>query len=79
MDANDTQRFPPEALIWADPERMSGAPCFQGTRVPVESLFVNLEGGVSLDEWLDAFPGVSREQAIAVLEYARQSLLEKVA
>jgi len=58
---------------------MSGAPCFRDTRVPVESLFVNLEGGVSLDEWLDAFPGVSREHAIAVLEHARQSLLEKAA
>jgi len=66
-------------LIWVNPERMSGAPCFYGTRLPVNSLFENLEGGVSIDEWLDAFPSVTREQAIAVLEYARNRMLEPVA
>src|SRR5437870_5567105 len=66
-------------LIWINPERMSGAPCFYGTRLPVSSLFENLEGGVSIDEWLDAFPSVTREQAIAVLEYARNRMLDPVA
>lgn len=66
-------------LIWINPERMSGEPCFYGSRLPVSSLFENLEGGVSLDEWLDAFPSVTREQAIAVLEYARSRMLEPVA
>jgi len=66
-------------LIWINPERMSGAPCFYGTRLPVSSLFENLEDGVSIDEWLDAFPSVTREQAIAVLEYARNRMLEPVA
>src|SRR2546422_2783911 len=66
-------------LIWINPERMSGAPCFYGTRLPVSSLFENLEGGVSINEWLDAFPSVTREQAIAVLEYARNRMLEPVA
>lgn len=79
MSADKKTTLPPEVPIWIDPDRMSGAPCFRDTRVPVESLFVNLEGGVSLDEWLDAFPTVSRTQAVAVLEYARQSLLEKAA
>ena len=66
-------------LIWINPERVSGAPCFYKTRLPIESLFVNLEGGVSLDEYVDAFPPVTREQAVAVLEYARKSLLEHAA
>ena len=65
-------------LIWINPERMSGAPCFYGTRLPVSSLFENLEDGVSIDEWLDTFPSVTREQAIAVLEYARNRMLEPV-
>ena len=66
-------------LIWINPERMGGAPCFYGTRLPVNSLFGNLETGTSIDEWLDAFPSVTREQAIAVLEYARSRMLEPVA
>jgi uncharacterized protein (DUF433 family) len=66
-------------LIWINPERMSGAACFYGTRLPVSSLFENLEDGVNIDEWLDAFPSVTREQAIAVLEYARNRMLEPVA
>ena len=66
-------------LIWVNPERMGGAPCFCGTRLPVSSLFENLEAGVSIDEWLDAFPSVTREQAVAVLEYARNRMLEPVA
>lgn len=66
-------------LIWKNPERMSGAPCFYGRRLPVSSLFENLEDGVSIDEWLDAFLSVTREQAIAVLEYARNRMLEPVA
>jgi uncharacterized protein (DUF433 family) len=68
--------FPPEVPIWIDPERMSGAPCFRGTRVPIDSLFTNLESGLSLAEYLDCFPDVQREQAIAVLEYARKVTLK---
>ena len=62
-------------LIWINPGRMSGAPCFYKTRLPVDSLFDNLEDGVSLDEWLEAFPIVSREQALTVLEFAKNSML----
>ena len=68
--------FPPNVPIWVDPDRMSGAPCFEGTRVPVDSLFTNLEGGLSLDEYLDCFPDVTREQVIAVLDYARRTALQ---
>ena len=69
-------QFPPEVPIWVDPERLSGAPCFTGTRVPVDSLFNNLESGLNLDEYLDCFPDVTREQAVAVLEYAHKTALQ---
>ena len=65
--------------ITIDPGIMSGEPVFSGTRVPVESLFTNLEGGVSLDEYLDAFPDVKRAQAQAVLEYAYRSVIKAAA
>ena len=58
-----------------DPERVSGAWVFRGTRVPVSSLFENLEGGATLDQFLAWFPGVARAQAEAVLEHAARSLL----
>jgi uncharacterized protein (DUF433 family) len=57
-----------------DPGIMSGALCFKGTRVPVQSLFDYLEGSSSLEEFLDDFPSVSREAAIAVLEVAKERL-----
>jgi uncharacterized protein (DUF433 family) len=57
-----------------NPEIMSGALCFKGTRVPVQSLFDYLEGSSSLEEFLDDFPSVSREAAIAVLEVAKERL-----
>jgi uncharacterized protein (DUF433 family) len=66
--------WPPELPVWSDPERLSGRLCFKGTRVPVDALFANLEQGLNLDEFLDEFQGVSRENAIAVLEYARRML-----
>jgi len=53
---------------------MSGTPVFAGTRVPVQNLFDYMEGGDDLDEFLDDFPSVSKEAAVAVLEMARQSL-----
>lgn len=57
-----------------DPEIMSGALCFTGTRVPVQSLFDYLEGSSSLEDFLEDFPSVSREAAIAVLEVAKERL-----
>ena len=76
MKAAPTYHFPPDVPIWVDPERLSGAPCFKGTRVPVDSLFKNLESGLSLDEYLDCFPDVTREQVVAVLEYAHKAALQ---
>ena len=57
-----------------NPERLSGAWVFRGTRVPVSALFENLEGGATLDQFLGWFPGVTRAQAEAVLEHAARSL-----
>ena len=62
-------------LVHSDPEIMSGEPVFVGTRVPVQSLFDWLEGGDSLDYWLQNFPSVKREHALAVLEMARESIM----
>ena len=57
-----------------DPDIMSGALCFKGTRVQVQSLFDYLEGNSSLEEFLKDFPTVSREAAVAVLEVAKERL-----
>ena len=57
-----------------DPERVSGAWLFRGTRVPVTALFQNLEDGVQLAEFVELFPGVTLDQARSVLEHASQSL-----
>ena len=56
------------------PERVSGAWVFRGTRVPVRALFENLEEGASINDFLQWFPGVTREQAVAVLTHAEHSL-----
>lgn len=56
------------------PEKVSGAWVFRGTRVPVQALFTNLEDGARVDDFLEWFPGVAREQAEAVLKHAEQSL-----
>jgi uncharacterized protein (DUF433 family) len=65
-------------IVHSDPEILSGTPVFVGSRVPVQSLFDYLEGGETLDEFLDQFPPVKREQALAVLEVARMALLASV-
>ncbi len=57
-----------------DPEKVSGSWVFRGTRVPVVALFENLEGGASVEDFLSWFPGVTREQVEAVLEYTIESL-----
>ena len=57
-----------------DPEKLSGAWAFRGTRVPVSALFENLESGATLDQFLAWFPGVTRSQAESVLEHAARSL-----
>ncbi len=61
-------------LVSIDPEVMSGALCFAGTRVPVKNLFDYIEGSSTLEEFLEDFPSVSRKRAVAVLEAARSGL-----
>ena len=60
--------------ITVDPEIVSGTPVFAGTRVPVEALLENVAAGVTLDEFLDNFPTVSRDQVLAVLTFSNQTL-----
>lgn len=60
------------------PQRVSGAWLFRGTRVPVSALFTNIESGATVDEFIEWFPGVSREQVNLVLEHAARSLAEPV-
>jgi uncharacterized protein (DUF433 family) len=62
-------------VVQSNPDILGGTPVFVGTRVPVQSLFDHLEGGDTLDEFLHQFPSVKREQAIAALDLARDSLL----
>ncbi|MDZ8258119.1 DUF433 domain-containing protein [Nostoc sp. ChiQUE01b] len=61
-------------VVHSDPDILAGTPVFIGTRVPIKTLLDYLEAGDSLDEFLDHFPSVSREQAIATLELAKEML-----
>jgi uncharacterized protein (DUF433 family) len=67
-----------ELVIVANSEIMSGTPCFRGTRVPFKNLIDYLEGGHSLDEFLQQFPTVTREMAVQALEEAKESLLARI-
>ena len=67
------------SVFHSDPETMGGTPVFVGTRVPVRTLIDYLEGGYSLADFLDSFPTVRREQAVAFLEQATRALLEGAA
>lgn len=61
-------------VVHTDPEILAGEPVFVGTRVPLRNLFDYLEAGDSLETFLDAFPDVTREQAVAALELAREAM-----
>ena len=66
-----------ESVIAQDPEILSGQPVFRGTRVPFQALLDYLEGGDTLDEFLEQYPGVTRKQAIAALEEAKALVLAR--
>ena len=70
MDEAELRQLP----ISIDPEVMSGVPVFRGTRVPVDTLIENLEAGLTLDEFLDNFPTVRRDQAVQLLEHWKRTL-----
>ena len=63
-----------ESVVHSDPEILGGTPVFHGTRVPLRNLIDYLKRGHSLDEFLDSFPSVSRQQAVAALEAAHEAL-----
>jgi uncharacterized protein (DUF433 family) len=65
----------PSSVIHSDPDILGGTPVFVGTRVPVRTLLDYLEAGDSLDDFLEDFPSVSREQAVAALQLAKQMLV----
>lgn len=66
-------------VIEINPEKLSGTPVFAGTRVPIQNLFDYIEGGDTIEDFLDGFPPVSREEAIDVLELAKKSRLKETA
>ncbi len=69
--------LPANGVIVKNPEILGGTPVFRGTRVPVQALFDYLEGGETIEDFLDGFPTVSRESAVAALEEAKHLLLAR--
>lgn len=65
-------------VVHSDPEIMGGTPVFVNTRVPLQNLIDYLEGGESVEDFLEAFPAVKREQAVAVIEAGKLKILETV-
>jgi len=75
MAYNSTMREFEHNLVEIDPEKLGGTPVFRGTRVPIQNLFDSLESGESVEQFLDQFPTVEREQVMAVLEESMERLL----
>jgi len=69
----------PREIVHSDPEILGGTPVFVGTRVPVDALIDFLEGGETIEDFLENYPGVSREQVFAFLEQASRALLAEIA
>ena len=69
--------YPAEVIV-KDPEILNGMPVFRGTRVPFKNLLDYLEGGHTLDNFLDEFPSVTRDEAIAALEHAKELVIAQV-
>ena len=67
-----------KGIVHSDPEIMGGTPVFVGTRVPLQNLVDYLEGDASIEDFLDGFPTVKREQAIAVIEAGKLAVLESI-
>ena len=67
-----------QAIVSCTPEVMGGAPVFAGTRVPVQTLLDYLEAGETIDDFLEGFPSVTRDQAVGFLEEAKDRLVESI-
>jgi uncharacterized protein (DUF433 family) len=79
LEGDKIQRgHPLFGLIWINPERVSGTPCFYASRVPVKTLFDCFASGETLEDFLDGFYGVTREQALGVLQLAASGLLAEL-
>jgi uncharacterized protein (DUF433 family) len=74
MEAEGSEMTNRAVVVHSNPEILGGTPVFIGTRVPLRNLIDYLEKGHTLDEFLDAFPSVSRQQAVAALEAAHEAL-----
>ena len=74
MTAEQKNRL--DEAIWVSPLRLSGTPCFRGSRVPVQSLIDLLEGGESIDDFLKLYPSITRQQVLTVLDFANSQILE---
>ena len=74
MTADQKSRL--DEAIWVHSQRVSGTPCFRGTRVPVQSLIDFLESGETIDAFIKLYPPISHEQVVAVLDVANSQLLE---
>jgi uncharacterized protein (DUF433 family) len=76
----DIATYPlPEPLITVSPDWLGGQPCFTGRRVPIKAMFDTMKAGLSLDQFLQAYPSVSREHAVAVLDKANLAVAPPVA
>ena len=69
------QRIALDEVIWVDQQRMSGTPCFKGTRVPIQTLIDHWEGGSTIEEFLTDFPTVSRVQVVKFIELGKDPRL----
>lgn len=78
MEPKKRKTIAVDSVITSDDEILSGTPVFKSTRVPIKNLIDYLEAGDSLDEFLDDFPSVSRDQAIQMLELAKEMLLTQI-
>ncbi len=67
----------PQRLIEVNPQKMGGTPVFRGTRVPIQNLFDCLEDGETIDQFLDQFPTVTKEQVNGILELSKERLLDR--
>jgi uncharacterized protein (DUF433 family) len=74
----EKQKLLLDNVVWVDADRLGGTACFKGTRVPVQALIDHIEGNATLEDFLTGFPSVSRDQAIAFIELAKDHLLADV-
>jgi uncharacterized protein (DUF433 family) len=74
MTAEQKRRL--DDVVWVSAQRMCGAPCFRDTRVPVQSLIDFLEGGETIDQFLQLYPSITRQQVLTVLDFANDQIVE---